>query len=285
MEPLDIKILISTLGKRIERVPDILLPPREDVAYIVSWQGEANSKQQETCPQPAGAIDFLFHRKDVVLSKISGLGLSANRNNAIAESQKISKKEGQSLWILADDDIRLRADWLDSLKTLASANEGTDLFVLQAMTPDGKPLHWYPDKPFVYPDVPKGFYFNSMGMVLRSGRQWPAFDARFGLGAPVLKMGEEDIFIRDCHKAGLKISYFPQPIVITEATTTSSGYNSDPALQMSKGAVLTLLHGKFWALPRLILTAIRMRKSLPVLPHLRNLLKGRKYILSTPQPK
>lgn len=271
MEPLDIKILISTFGKRIELVPDILLPPREDVTYIVSWQ--------------AGAIDCLWHRKDVVLSKISGRGLSANRNNAIKESQKICNSDAQSLWILADDDIRLREDWLDSLKTLASANMDTDLFVLQAMTPDGKPLHWYPDNAFVYPNVPKGFYFNSMGIVLRSGRQWPAFDTRFGLGAPVLKMGEEDIFIRDCHKAGLKISYFPQPIVITEAFTTSATYNSDPALQMSKGAVLTLLHGRFLAIARLISTAIRMKKSLPVLPHLRNMLKGRQYILSTPQSK
>lgn len=287
MEGTSIKILISTIGKRIERVPEILLKPRNDVEYIISWQkdeGERNNiKHSELVSNINPSIQLIRGRQDVILSAIHGRGLSANRNNAISVAQKSTKPNADSLWILADDDVRLKDDWLEELKQLAAANKDADLMVLQAQTVDGRPLHYYPALPFDYPRMPKGFYFNSMGMVLRGNRLWPQFDTRLGLGAPVLKMGEEDVFIYDCYNNGLKISYFPQPIIMTEATTTSSAYSIDPGLQMSKGAVLTLLHGRIMALPRIILTAIKMRNRLSPLPHLRNMLSGMKYILHTHQ--
>lgn len=293
MEDLNIYILISTIGNRIQRVPEILLAPRRDLTYIVSWQTGGSQALPGT----------LQEREDVKISTINSRGLSLNRNNAIRFAQEIIDNaqvgtdntrdnadntrlaltnRTNCLMILADDDVRFQSEWLDNLKTLAKTDKDTDLFVLQALTMDARPLHYYPDKPFVYPRVPRGFYFNSMGMVMRTGRPWPTFDSRFGLGAPRLKMGEEDIFIHDCHNKGLKICYYPQPLLMTAAITTSSAYNSDSALQMSKGAVLTLLHGRFLALPRILLTAIKMRNRVRPLPHLINMLKGRAYIIKTP---
>lgn len=287
MEGTCIKILISTIGKRIERVPEILLKPRNDVEYIISWQKEEselnNVKHSELANNINPTIQLIRNRQDVILSVIHGRGLSANRNNAISVAKKTTKPNADSLWILADDDVRLKEGWLEELKQLAAANKDADLMVLQAQTVDGRPLHYYPALPFDYPRMPKGFYFNSMGMVLRANRQWPQFDTRFGLGAPVLNMGEEDIFVHDCYNNGLKIRYFPQPIIMTAAVTTSSAYSAEPALQMSKGAVLTLLYGRIMALPRIILTAIKMRKRLSPLPHLRNMLRGMRYILHTHQ--
>lgn len=283
MDGLSIIILISTIGKRIERVPEILLEPRKDISYIISWQIDEDTANFHTTTRSHNEDNptaiYLRGRNDVKVFPIHGRGLSANRNNAIKEAQECTSDKDNTLLVLADDDIRLKSDWLNQLKALASAEQGVDLLILQALTPDGHPLHHYPDKPFVYPHVPKGFYFNSMGMVLRGGRAWPPFDTRFGLGAPVLRMGEEDIFIRDCYKEGLRISYYPQPLLITPAITTSSAYKSDSTLQMSKGAVLTLLHGSLFSLPRIFITAIKMRDSIPTLIHLRNMFKGWAYIL------
>lgn len=259
-----INILVSTIGRRISLVPSLLIEPVSGLSYIISWQTDGG------LPLP----EALALRDDVSVYTISGHGLSRNRNNAIAHAHA-------DLLILADDDIRLNREWIDDLRTLSLAHKQTDLFVLQAFTPDGKQLHPYPARPFVYPEVPKGFYFNSMGMVLRGDKHWPPFDTRFGLGSERLGMGEEDIFINDCHKEGLTIAYYPQPLLYTQSVTTSSNYNTGPGLQMSKGAVLTVIHGPLLALPRIMMTAWRMKKSIPPIRHLLNMLKGMTYILKT----
>ena len=258
---LSINILISTIGERIDRVARIPLPPAEGISYIISHQTDGSH------PAPAQLVG----RPDVTIYTLAGRGLSANRNNALAHATA-------DLLVLADDDITLIPQYLDDLRQLADAHHETDIFTLQAFTPEGKPLHYYPDAPFTHPHVPKGFYYNSMGIVLRKGRDYPPFDTRFGLGAPHLMAGEEDIFIHESHLRHLRIDYYPQPLLITPGVTTSSHYATDSRLQQTKGAVLALIHSTPGALLRYVSTAIKMRRMLAPMPHLRNLVKGMKYI-------
>jgi len=239
------------------------MPPREGLSYIVSHQ---------VCT-PSPIPQALLERSDVIVVQIEGRGLSANRNNAI-------KNATADLLVLADDDICLKAEYMDNLQLLAIANPQTDVFSLQALTPEGKPIHYYPIKPFTHPHIPKGFYYNSMGLVLRGHKNYPDFDTRFGLGSERLPMGEEDVFVFECHKQGLNICYYPQPLLITSGTTTSSDYSNNPSLQQAKGAALTILHGPFKAKLKFLSTALRMRNQIPIRYHLHNLMEGMRYILS-----
>lgn len=267
-----VDILISTIGDRINRVSEILLPPTDGVRYVISHQiGETSHQTDGTVVIP----DLLSSRDDVVVYPIAGRGLCRNRNNAMAHATA-------DLWVLADDDVRLSQEFIDNLRTLAAQHPTVDIFALQALTPEGTPLHYYPEFSFSYPKMPRGFYFNSMGLVLRR-RNYPDFDVRFGLGAERLHMGEEDVFLHQCHRLGFRITYFPQPLLVTPATTTSSRYAVDPSLQEARGAMLTLLHGRFWAMLRIISTAVKMRHQLPMLSHAVHMLSGMKYILNNPK--
>ena len=261
MLPLTISILISTMDERIARIPSILLPPVNDINYIICHQSDT----------PVRIPKSLKKRDDVTIIRKKKRGLSASRNVAI-------KYGTGDLLILADDDIELRPEYLRKLQRLAEAHPETDIFSLQALTPEGKKLHYYPRFHFTYPNMPRGFYFCSMGLVLRWGNFYPKFDTRFGLGSDRLHMGEEDVFLHQCHKAGLRIDYYPQPLLITEGTTTSLRYAQDPNLQQAKGAMLTLIHGTPMALLRFISTAVKMQRQVPLFKHFHNLIKGMKYI-------
>lgn len=256
-----ISILISTIGERINQVAAILLPPISDVDYVISLQSD----------QPIRLPGSLKKRDDVSIFRIKGKGLSANRNNALSHATG-------DLLVLADDDITLKAEYLRKLQRLAEAHPETDIFSLQALTPQGQKLHYYPRTHFTYPHVPRGYYFSSMGLVLRWGNFYPKFDTRFGLGSEQLHMCEEQVFLHQCHKQGLRIDYYPQPLLITPSDTTSRRYVTDPSLQQARGAMLTIIHGTPMALLRFLSTALRMWRQVPVLSHLRNLYKGLKYI-------
>lgn len=263
-----IDILISTINERITNVSQILLPPTEGVRYVISYQTDGTHAIPHT----------LSARQDVSIFPLQGQGLCRNRNNAIAHATA-------DLWILADDDIRLRQEYLDNLRQIAQEHPSVDIFALQALTPQGTPLHYYPDHSFSYPSIPRGFYFNSMGLVLRSGRNYPLFDTRFGLGSQRLHMGEEDVFLHHCYAKGLRITFFPQPLLITPGTTTSSRYSTDSSLQETRGAMLTILHGPWLASLHIISTAIKMRHQLNILPHLSHMFSGMRYILCNKRKK
>ena len=261
--PPTICILICTMDERISQVPSMLLPPLSGVSYVVSHQRR----------QPIKIPNSLKKRNDVTIVGTRSRGLSANRNNALMHAIG-------ELLVLADDDVTFSADYLRKLQRLAEAHPETDIFSLQALTPEGKRLHYYPRTHFTYPDIPRGFYFSSMGLVLRWGNFYPKFDTRFGLGSPRLHMCEEQVFLHQCHQMGFRIDYYPQPLLFTPGNTTSRHYADDPSLQQARGAMLTILHGKHKAKLRFLSTALKMHRQLPILSHLRNLYEGQKYILT-----
>lgn len=69
-------VLICTYNERVVHVPDVLLPYRPDVSYIVSMQ-YTDKKYFQYIPGE------LKNRRDVKLIFLEGKGLSRNRNHCL----------------------------------------------------------------------------------------------------------------------------------------------------------------------------------------------------------
>ena len=70
------------------------------------------------------------------------------------------------------------------------------------------------------------------------------FDERFGLGTKFLTCGEEEIWMHDALKAGLKINYFPKKIIETSTLLKKSHIYVDAGVQRSRGAITYYIYGK-----------------------------------------
>lgn len=218
---LSLDILICTVSDRLTAIPDMLLPKRDGVHYIVSVQ--------HTCPASKVIIPAaLESRPDVTVGLLQGMGLSRNRNNALSMSKA-------DICLIADDDNRYKPEYIDTILDAWNANPDADILTFQAQTLQGEPLHPYP-APYVC-SVEITFRRSS---VTGKGIK---FDERFGLGSPLLCAGEEEVFIADARRAGLTVKYVPRVTVQTESKTTGSSLLGSPKLQLTKGAVFRYVYG------------------------------------------
>ena len=120
-----LNILVSTCGEGIGKIPDMLLPQRAGVRYIVSWQHDAGMVMP---PAWAG-------RDDVKLFMMQGRGLSRNRNNTL-------KRADCGICLIADDDCRYTPDYLDNITRSYSEHPDADIILFMAQGLDKS----YPDK-------------------------------------------------------------------------------------------------------------------------------------------
>lgn len=230
-----LEVLICTFDERIKQISHIFLSQRPDVSYLVSFQ-YSNDKMLELLK------DFTFNRPDIKLITIKGHGLSANRNHAL-------KNSTGDIILIADDDVRYENSYFDNILHQFQSDTKLDIACFQANDMEGKPLRTYPDFSFSYEKSPHGVhYILSVAIAMRHVHNLPEFDERFGIGAPYLGAGEEEIFLWEASHAGLHIRYIPEVIVKTERRTTGSTFFTNKAVQRSKGAVLCKMHGpvKAW---------------------------------------
>ena len=127
-------ILICSLNKGIVRVQDVLLPPQENVRYIVSYQ-YTDERYLDLIPS------CLSTRTDVTIYKYKGQGLSANRNLAL-------DKATADLVMYADDDARLLPETPSIVTRVFEEHDQLDVAFFCASTYTGKPLKNYPEQPF-----------------------------------------------------------------------------------------------------------------------------------------
>lgn len=224
-----LEILVCTFNDRIGRVSGIFLPPMPDVRYLVSFQ-YSDEKFKEA------ARSAVPHRSDIRLTCIRGRGLSANRNNAIAHATG-------DILLIADDDVSYEKDFFKHIIQCFQSHPHLDIGCFQAETTDHRPFRRYAGHSFDYAHQPRGTYFCSVEIAFRRRPDCPSFDERFGLGAPFLGAGEEEVFLLQAFRRGWSIRYFPFVVVRTEAVTTGRRFFTSPPLQRSKGAVLCLIHG------------------------------------------
>ena len=232
---LTIQFLISTLGERIAQAAKVLLPPMEGVSYVVVWQ--RNGIGSDALPAE------LKEREDVSIVEDNGKGLARSRNIALENATA-------DLLVITDDDNRYDTAAIELIRNAFEKHPTAGLIQFQALTMEGKPLRNYPAFPYAYETRPRGTYFCSVELVMRRKANLPRFDERFGLGAE-LGCGEEEVFVHEAVKRGVKMIYVPQPLVRTDGATTGGRFLTDAAVQRAKGAVLCILHGKVGAWLRL----------------------------------
>ena len=232
---LTIQFLISTLGERIAQAAKVLLPPMEGVSYVVVWQ--RNGIGSDALPAE------LKEREDVSIVEDNGKGLARSRNIALEHATA-------DLLVITDDDNRYDTAAIELIRNAFEKHPTAGLIQFQALSMEGKPLRNYPAFPYAYETRPRGTYFCSVELVMRRKANLPRFDERFGLGAE-LGCGEEEVFVHEAVKRGVKMIYVPQPLVRTDGATTGGRFLTDAAVQRAKGAVLCILHGKVGAWLRL----------------------------------
>ncbi len=227
-----VNILICTIDKRIVRVADNLPRRREGVSYIVAYQ-----YTDDSCLKliPEG----LAARGDVRIAKHRGKGLSSNRNYALrlAEADVV---------VFADDDARFSDEGLGVIQRTFEENPDLDVAFFRASTYTGRPLKDYPDEACDYSRLPADMQISALEKACRrasiQGRL--KYDERFGLGAEKLSCGEEQIWLTDAQRMGLKMKYFPFSIVNTSKMLKHLMICADTSVQRAFGAICRYRYGR-----------------------------------------
>lgn len=244
----------------------MLLEERDDVTYIVSFQFTDNMFL-DMVP------DMLRTRKDVEIISHPTVGLSRNRNTALGACHT-------ALALIADDDAHYTNSQIDTIIRVFDENPSVDVACFQAVYEDGTPLKDYPSYDFPYRQTPRGYYYSSIELALRTDTQLPTFDTRFGLGAPYLSCGEEEVFLYHVQCAGLNVHYFPYVTASTrQGVTTGQRFSTDVRVRRSKGAVLYVVYGLFRGYLRICKTALTQGSHR--LQAYRDMMDGLKYIMRT----
>ena len=242
---MEIEILICTIDERITHALQVPTEPCPGVTYLISWQ---QSHEGLCLPEN------FTPREDVRLLTCKGQGLSANRNFALEHAR------GDYL-LIADDDEHFEISHFVRAKEAFAQHPQTDIFLLQALTPEGQPFKPnYPAQPFNYAHRPLGYYPSSCEIALRrKTTSWLRLDIRFGLGSSHLACGEEEVFLHEAYRRGLRIEYHPIPVATVPPGTTGSRFRESEAVRRSKGAVLTIMHGAPSAALRCLKFALTLR--------------------------
>lgn len=232
-----LNILISCYNESVTDVRNIFLSPRADVRYIVSHQLSPDYAAAHPGLTADASLQF-SGRSDVVYSPFVGKGLSQNRNHCLDVLESILETEtGQSvhkadtqfighdilkkqLCVLSDDDIGYTDAWLSRIIEIFDERSWADVLCFRIATPDGQPeFKDYPEKEFEIKKVPVygKVYFSAVEIAFRYEpvrKSGIRFDENFGLGSQLWpEGGEETVFLSDCHKAGMRMSYVPEYLV------------------------------------------------------------------------
>lgn len=245
-----LEVMIACYGPQgLRRIAGAAHPQVEGVAYTVSCQMAG-----------AGDIPDELWREDFKVHLYQEKGLSRNRNRGLETAH------GQWL-LIADDDLSYSATALEELVAALRAEQHADIIALQSRTADAfaKP---YPAVRCDTSRMPKGWYLTSFEICVRRAtlaQSGIRFDERFGIGAPVLVSGEEDVFWLSCVRRGLRPAFLPITICTHLHPTTGLKEQTNPALYMAKGVVFRMRYGHLWWL-RYTLSGLKLaaRKRLPV---------------------
>ena len=265
-------ILICSIDKGIVRVQDVLLEPREGVRYVVSYQ-YTDARYLDLIPASVKG------REDVSLFLYKARGLSANRNMAL-------DKATADLVMYADDDARLLDDTPDRAIAPFVADEELDVAFFQASTYTGRPLKSYPEKSFRISRREQDYGISALEMVCRRRRVQGKvrFDERFGLGTRFLTCGEEEVWLDDALRAGLRMAYIPQKLVETSTMLKSAELYSSAGVMRSRGAIMYYRYGSaaFFSCFRLALSSWREGRC-GFWMMFTHLIEGIRYVKQTPR--
>ena len=239
-----LNILISTLNERIFQVKNVILDYRKDVSYIVSHQYTDEKFKQ---------IPIELIREDIIVSQISGIGVTKSRNNAL-------RLADGDIGLFSDDDVTYVNDYFDTVIRHFSANEMLDIALFKIKTPEGFPEYkTYPTQPLKLSKLP--FSVGTIEIAFNIDKLKKSkifFDERFGAGQPLLIGSDESIFVLDGIKKGLNTWFYPEYIVIHPFESTVNQFESyDKRIVSVTGAFDARTNG--WiSIPKALLGTIKM---------------------------
>ncbi len=178
-------------------------------------------------------------------------GLSKSRNRALQHATA-------DLCLLSDDDIHYAESAQRIVIDAFNANPSADIITFQTQTPDGALFNKrYPTRHRRHTRRTI-MRVTSYEIAFRTASIRAAglrFDERFGLGAD-FPTGEENIFLLDALRHGLKLYYVPAPIAVHPACSSGSDFHN-PELIAAKGA---MFHRMFGAAAWLVSLAFACKK-------------------------
>ena len=176
-------------------------------------------------------------------------GLSRSRNMAI-------DKADADICILCDNDVEYLPDYESRIMDGFEKHPDADLIVFYIERKEKPRPNYAASKRMGYLSVLK--IFSPEVAFKRESIRGIDFDVRFGAGSGRYLMGEENIFLYDCLKRGLKIYYEPVKIakLREEKSTWFSGY--DDSFFISRGAGYCAM-SRFGSLILILQFAIRKR--------------------------
>lgn len=258
-----LQVMICTLGDEgMQRVARARHPRVRGVEYVVCWQTD----------DPGTIPPELAARDDFRILPHDSRGISRNRNFALTHASA-------PLMVMGDDDVDYSASDLEALIAFMDANPQV-ILGLGRYTCRGEYVKPYPDSPTDPRHAPKGWYVSAIEIVCRPAallRRGVRFNERISIGTPVLRCGEEDVFLTDAMRAGVPTAIIPVRIGAHDAPGTGRRDKDADYFIMTKGACLWHRHRHTW-LPRLCVQALRSwRSGASPLRHLRLSLKGISY--------
>ena len=113
-------VLICCYNDSLLDVPDILLPERPDVSYVISHQHSAGYSLPDDADELKSRLNEMLARPDVVLTSIEGKGVSRNRNNCLMKCFETAADD--DVCLIADDDVRYFKDSFDRVLSAFASN-------------------------------------------------------------------------------------------------------------------------------------------------------------------
>ncbi len=272
-----LEILICTIDDRIHRTTLVPLQPTPGVAYLIAWQQTREYIEKTGTTQPPTADGLipppkeLQRRDDIRIVTMLGEGIARNRNLALQHAQG-------ELLLIADDDCRYQPAYFERIIEAFQAYPEADIITFKAINEKKVSQHFYADHTYTYQHRPRFTYVCSWEIAMRRSAKLPRFDERFGLGAPFLGCGEEEVFVHEAWRNGLQVRFVPQVVVETTEIHTGVRFLTNQAVQRAKGAVLYRMHGRLGATLRCLKAAALLPCSAPRWAILKEMLSGIRYM-------
>jgi len=227
-----LNLLISTKDDRLFNLRNLFFNS-DNVFYIIIHQISISIIDSKYS-------DFIDHYSKTYKIKyypIYELGLSKSRNLAISKAQS-------DLCIFADDDIKYKENFYDTVVNSFKNFPQADIITFQAEFSDDKLLKNYKKKACWHnqKSIMKVTSFEIAFRRKKILEKNLKFDESFGLGSKY-PGGEENIFLLDALRKGLKILYIPSVIIVHPNITSGSIYNE--TMVIGKGAMFARMFGYF----------------------------------------